>query len=91
LSGGLYLDLEEKGITLKGKSKGRQEKILERKYLNPKEFEEIYRIPEKTLANWRSQGRGPAYFKFGGKVRYSLKDIEDWIEKSRFLTIDSPN
>jgi hypothetical protein len=28
------------------------------------------------LANQRSQGRGPAYLKLAGRVRYRLSDIE---------------
>lgn len=61
---------------------------IERKYLTPKEVAVIYGIAEKTLANWRSQGKGPAYHKLGGKVRYADIDIEDWVKQSRKLTID---
>ena len=60
------------------------------KYLKPKEVEQALGIPEKTLANWRSQGKGPAYFKFGGKVRYALKDLEGWIRTKRIITVDCP-
>jgi hypothetical protein len=34
----------------------------------------IIGIKPKTLQNWRSLGRGPAYLKLGGKVVYSLDD-----------------
>jgi predicted DNA-binding transcriptional regulator AlpA len=60
----------------------------ERKYLSAREVEAAYGIAEKTLANWRSQGRGPAYHKLGGKVRYKVGDLEEWAKKSRVLTID---
>lgn len=33
---------------------------------------------EKTLRNWASEGRGPKFGKFGNRVRYRLKDIEEW-------------
>lgn len=61
---------------------------LERKYLSPREVAAAYGIAEKTLANWRSQGKGPAYHKLGGKVRYAAVDMEDWARESRVLTID---
>lgn len=31
-----------------------------------------------TLANWRAQGRGPAYQKFGSRVRYGVNELERW-------------
>jgi predicted site-specific integrase-resolvase len=61
---------------------------MENKFLSPKEVSEIHGIPEKTLANWRSQGKGPAYYKLAGKVKYACVDIETWIETRRVLTAD---
>ena len=52
-------------------------------YLTPKDVEKTYQISTKTLANWRSQGRGPEFFKFGNKVRYLRKNVEKWKEQSR--------
>lgn len=31
-----------------------------------------------TLANWRAQGKGPAFIKFGTRVRYPLAKLEKW-------------
>jgi len=61
---------------------------LERIYITAKEVERAFGIAEKTLANWRSQGRGPVYYKLGGKVRYKLADLEDWAKKGRVITVD---
>ena len=61
---------------------------LEYNYISAKEVERALGISEKTLANWRSQGRGPIYYKLGGKVRYEVSDLEDWAKKGRVLTID---
>jgi hypothetical protein len=36
-----------------------------------------------TLTKWRARGRGPAYLKLSGKIRYRLSDIEKFIESSR--------
>lgn len=31
-----------------------------------------------TLANWRSQGKGPAFQKLGTRVRYPLAQLTAW-------------
>jgi hypothetical protein len=31
-----------------------------------------------TLANWRSQGKGPPFVKLGSKVRYPIAPLEAW-------------
>ncbi len=33
-----------------------------------------------TLEQWRWSGKGPAYVKLGGRVRYRVQDLESWIE-----------
>ena len=55
-------------------------------YLTPKDLASRWKntITLKTLANWRSQGDGPAYTKIGGKVMYRMIDIVKW-EDSRTL------
>lgn len=35
-----------------------------------------------TLANWRSQGKGPGFSKFGSRVRYPLSKVEAWEAKN---------
>jgi predicted DNA-binding transcriptional regulator AlpA len=32
-----------------------------------------------VLADWRHQGRGPKYVKFGRSVRYRVGDLRTWI------------
>lgn len=34
---------------------------------------------EKTLANWRSEGKGPKYHKVGRHVRYDWADVNAWL------------
>jgi predicted DNA-binding transcriptional regulator AlpA len=36
---------------------------------------------EKTLANWRSAGKGPKYRKVGGSVRYAWSDVQAWLDE----------
>jgi hypothetical protein len=45
----------------------------------PDEVAAFLRKPAKTLAEWRSRGLGPAYFKVGRDVRYSWAVVHDWL------------
>jgi hypothetical protein len=38
---------------------------------------------EKTLAQWRSQGKGPKYVKLNGRVFYFKEDLDAEIAKCR--------
>lgn len=44
-------------------------------YLRPDALAERWATTTKTLANWRSLGKGPAFVKIGGAVRYPLTDV----------------
>jgi predicted DNA-binding transcriptional regulator AlpA len=41
-----------------------------------------------TLRNMRCSGRGPAFIKIGGLVRYRHADLVDWIEARVRRTTD---
>lgn len=48
-------------------------------------------ISPRTLANWRVQGRGPAYVRLGknrSPILYRVSDIESWLE-SRLIGGDT--
>ena len=53
------------------------------KLLNEREVARILGIARQTVANWRFKGKEPRYHKIGRSVRYSLADIEEFIERSR--------
>jgi len=36
-------------------------------------------VRPKTLANWRSLGTGPAFFKLGNRVVYDDADVDAWL------------
>ena len=41
-------------------------------------------VSKGTLCNWRSQGVGPDYVKFGPKcVRYRIEDLQSFADKHR--------
>ena len=46
-------------------------------YLTPRELAERWRnvVSLATLDNWRSQQRGPRWFKAGGRVLYPVNEI----------------
>ena len=48
--------------------------------LTPADLSAELKIPEKTLAQWRWCGEGPAYLKLGSHVRYRRSDVDAWLE-----------
>jgi hypothetical protein len=47
-------------------------------WLTRPEVAERIRVPEKTLAQWASQRKGPKYSRFGRHCRYRLSDLIAW-------------
>lgn len=47
-------------------------------WLTRPEVAERLRVPERTLAQWASQGKGPRYRRFGRHARYALADVIAW-------------
>ncbi len=52
----------------------------EDRLLWPEQVAEVLGVPVGTLANWRYQGRGPAFVKVGRHVRYRRNDVARWID-----------
>lgn len=52
--------------------------------LKPAEAAEILRIKPEVLANWRCQGKGLKYVKYGdgqqARVNYRASDVAEYIE-----------
>lgn len=57
-----------------------------KKLLAPKDVEHEFGIHRKMLAEWRSEGIGPAYTTFGRRVLYERSVIEDYIVSKRIKT-----
>jgi Helix-turn-helix domain len=53
------------------------------RYLNQVELAERWRFSPRTLENWRCRGEGPSFHKIGGKVFYSLEDVEAYEQEQR--------
>ena len=47
-------------------------------FLTPREAATFLGLSIRTLARYRSKGHGPAYYKLGGSVRYTLEDLRQW-------------
>jgi len=45
----------------------------------PAEVAEFLRKSEQTLANWRSLGIGPPYYKPGGRILYDWAEVRAWL------------
>ena len=60
---------------------------LEERFLTPKEAGEVLGMSPRTLDRYRSVKRGPAYYKFGSKVRYKMEDLHAWAAERR---VDEP-
>ena len=58
-------------------------------WLTRPEVGERLRVPDKTLAQWASQGKGPKYARFGRHCRYRLSDVISW--RTRNSAVTQPN
>jgi len=55
-------------------------------YLTQQELALRWRISHRTLERWRWLKTGPYFTKLGGKVRYSLADVEAYERRRRAET-----
>jgi len=49
-------------------------------YLNDKQAARYIGFHEQTLRNWRHARKGPKYVKQYRSVRYSVRDLDEWME-----------
>jgi excisionase family DNA binding protein len=47
-------------------------------YLTEKEAARLLRLAPRTLKKWRSRNKGPRFVRFGNRVRYPRKYLEEW-------------
>jgi len=48
--------------------------------VSPESAAERLGVQPSTLANWRWNGAGPRYLKVGGRVRYRLHELAEWLD-----------
>ena len=49
-------------------------------YMTCREAAAFLRLSPRSLDRWRVSGEGPAFRKFGGRVRYTRADLEAWAD-----------
>lgn len=64
--------------------------VLGTPLLTPADLGEHLRLSEKTLANWRCQGRGPAFLRVSRDIRYRPEDVLAWLEGEQILRDEAP-
>jgi predicted DNA-binding transcriptional regulator AlpA len=60
------------------------------RYLRTKEAAEFLSLSARTLEKHRTYGTGPAYRKLGGRVVYSLDDLEIWADRGAVTSTSDP-
>jgi hypothetical protein len=66
--------------------------IASGRLLTPAQAAEVLGIPEGTLAQWRSQRRGPVFIKLEGRlVRYRARDLESYVAGRVVETVANGN
>ena len=56
----------------------KQVKEVKPSYMTTREVAAFLGLTAGTLRVWRSQGKGPNYYKAGSTVRYEMDDLEAW-------------
>jgi predicted DNA-binding transcriptional regulator AlpA len=54
-----------------------------RRFMNTQQTADYVGLSASTLTKWRMVGRGPRYFTFGSRVRYTVEDADAYIESCR--------
>lgn len=54
---------------------------MSKQFYSPSEAAEYLGLSASTLAKMRSRGDGPVFRKFGGRIRYSIQDLDAWAER----------
>ncbi|WGD29700.1 helix-turn-helix domain-containing protein [Ancylobacter sp. WKF20] len=60
------------------------------RYLRTKEAAAFLSLSARTLEKHRTYGTGPAYRKLGGRVVYSIDDLQAWTERGTVTSTSDP-
>ena len=50
-------------------------------YLTPDDLARMWQVSAGTIANWRTNKKGPEFIRIGGLVRYSPEAVQAWLAK----------
>jgi len=57
------------------------DQLITPEYLSHRQVSKLTSIPIKTLEAMRGTRKDPPYYKVGGRIRYKVQDVRDFIEK----------
>jgi len=60
------------------------------RYLRTKEAAAFLSLSARTLEKHRTYGTGPAYHKLGGRVVYSIEDLQAWTGRGAVTSTSDP-
>lgn len=60
------------------------------RYLRTPEAARFLGLSDRTLEKHRTYGTGPAYRKLGGRVVYSLEDLQTWADRGAKRSTSDP-
>ena len=55
----------------------------EQRFLRTREAADYLGLSPRTLDRYRVSGEGPVFHRFGGRVRYSIPDLDEWASSRR--------
>lgn len=61
------------------------------RHLRTPEAARFLGLSDRTLEKHRSYGTGPVYRKIGGRVVYTLEDLQAWSERGARTSTSDPN
>ena len=64
--------------------------ILPPRFLRTKEAAEVLSLSARTLEKHRTYGTGPAYRKLGGRVVYSVEELQAWAARGAVVSTSDP-
>jgi predicted DNA-binding transcriptional regulator AlpA len=53
----------------------------ETQWLTPDDLARMWQVSAGTIANWRTNKKGPDFVRIGGLVRYSPEAVKAWLAK----------
>ena len=51
--------------------------------LDVRELAEYLGVPVSTVYDWRTNGRGPAAYRVGKHLKFTVSDVRAWVEQQR--------
>ena len=54
---------------------------LEKGFLNPREAAAVLGLKASTLGVWRSEGKGPVFYRFNRMILYKREDLMKWADE----------